>query len=77
MKKPAVDPGLYEHHRGGLYRVIQVVQISSDEYRGGLVIFRHVRQAVRFLALPVDEFLRPVTLTGGRQRPRFTRMPER
>lgn len=66
-----VRPGLYRHHKGGLYRVLFLARHSETEEE--LVVYRALYGEKGYWVRPLALFLEPVEV-DGRRVPRFERV---
>ena len=67
----APAPGLYEHHKGGRYRVVDVARHSETER--WLVVYRALGGEGGLWVRPLEMFVETVPHGDGR-RPRFARV---
>lgn len=67
---PALAPGRYRHHRGGLYEVLGVARHS--ETLAPLVVYRALYGEAGLWVRPHAMFVETVVV-AGRPRPRFAR----
>jgi hypothetical protein len=65
---PIIAPGLYEHYKGGRYKVIEVARHS--ETLEPMVVYRALYGAFELWVRPASLFIELITIDGV-QRPRF------
>jgi hypothetical protein len=68
MPRPALQPGVYQHFKGGLYQVLGVARLvdSSDWF----VVYRPLSGEQELVMRPFAEFAGSVT-RDGREQARF------
>lgn len=70
---PRLEPGLYRHHKGGLYEVEGVARHTEIEDQW-LVIYRRLGQTTLY-ARPYEMFVEHID-REGQTVPRFEKVPE-
>lgn len=70
----APAPGLYEHHKGGRYRVVDVARHSETEE--WLVVYRALYGDAGLWVRPLAMFVGPVAPGTPEARPRFLRLDD-
>jgi len=69
----SVRPGVYRHHKGGLYRVLFLARHSETEEV--MVVYQALYGERRYWVRPLSLFLERV-LVEGREVPRFEPLEE-
>ncbi|MGH6890493.1 MAG: DUF1653 domain-containing protein [Rhizomicrobium sp.] len=72
LEQPWVQPGQYQHFKGGLYRVLFVATHSET---GEVVVVYSSEQTGELWVRPLSKFTEEVAV-GGRATPRFERLRE-
>ena len=74
VPKHAPQPGLYQHYKGPLYKVLDVARHS--ETGEWLVVYSLCYGDYSTWVRPLDMFVEAVILDSGEKVPRFKRLPE-
>ncbi len=73
LSQQGVQPGLYQHYKGGLYQVISVATHSED--MAAMVVYRALYGNFGLWVRPASMFGQTVTLADGTNVPRFRYLP--
>lgn len=66
-----VAPGLYDHYKGGKYRVLFVAEDSTNDRDGNQVVVYESLTYHVMKCRDLTEFVEPVEWPDGTMRPRF------